>query len=322
MSTARVTLDSPVFAGRLRQFSRGTPFVHAPTRAPQPVQPRGISDIYQAPSEQQEDSRPLGGTLPAMAARPSRAASAPALPRQDRSQVLQRNIGPLPAAAKKRRRRLALPGSQRVMMAMASVVFVAGLAVAVQGLLTNKAVVSQVRQGNAVNGASTDDLSEDKPSATALANYRTDPSLPRYVRIASQNVFARVQRQGLDKAGALKAPANVHDAGWYENSSKPGEAGAMLLDGHVAGPTQRGVFYNIKNLKPGDLIEIERGDGQKFTYKVVKSVVSDANKTDMAAALTPVTAGKAGLNLMTCTGQYNHKTGDYDQRVTVFAQQV
>ncbi len=304
MSTARVTLDSPVFAGRLRQFSRGTPFVHAP--AARVAQPRVISDVHEAPR----------------ATRQSFGDVAPALPRQNRSEVLQRNVTSIPAVAKKRRK-LAKPFGQRLLVAMASMVFMAGMAVAVLQLRTNKEVISQVRQNNAVAGIATEEaVSEEEPTYAALANHQVDPTAPRYVSIPSQKVFARVQRQGLDKTGALKAPGNVFNAGWYENSSKPGEAGATLLDGHVAGPTKRGVFYAIKNLKAGDLIGIERGDGKKFNYKVVKTVISNAAATDMTSALLPVTAGTAGLNLMTCTGQYDHKTGEYDQRVIVFAQQV
>ncbi len=303
MSTARVTLDDPVFVGRLRQFSRGTPFVHVPK---QTAQPTVIRDVV-------ETSVPAAYTEKTV----QRSVAVPVKPRLERSEVLQRNIMAMPTVVKKKERK---PFGQKLLVAMASMVFIAGMAVAALGFKTNKHVEAQVAA--VTQRAEEEQVSEEKPTETQVRSYQVDPSLPRTVRISKIGVYARIQRQGIDKTGALKAPGNVHNAGWYENSSKPGEGGATLLDGHVSGPTQRGVFYNIKNLKAGDTIEVERGDGQKFTYKVVKSVVSDANKTDMTAALLPVTEGKSGINLMTCTGPYDSKTGEYTQRVTVFAEQV
>lgn len=299
MSTARITLDNPAFSGRFRDLGRGSHFVKPRTRQ---VAVRGISDIY-APVLRKASS------------------AKPAAQRQAKSQVLQRTTT-RPAAVKSKRK-VSKPSGQKVMMAMASMVFLFGIGVAVLGLKTNKHVEAQVQ--SVVNRAEQGDEGvpkEDKPSQAAMGSYAVDPSLPRYIRINKLGVYARVQRQGLTRTGALKAPGNVYDAGWYENSSKPGQGGAMLLDGHVAGPTAKGVFNRIKDLKAGDVIEIERGDGQKFSYAVVKSVTSAVSDTDMAAALISATPGKAGLNLITCTGKYNATTGQYDQRVTVFAEQI
>lgn len=298
MSTARITLDNPAFSGRFRDLGRGSHFVKPRARQ---VVVRGISDVY-APAPRKVTS------------------AKPAAQRQAKSQVLQRTT--TRPIAPKSKNKMSKPSSQKVMMTMASLVFLFGIGVAVLGLKTNKHVEAQVQ--SVVNRAEQSDEGvpkEEKPSQAVMSSYAVDPNLPRYIRINKLGVYARVQRQGLTKTGALKAPGNVYDAGWYENSSKPGEGGAMLLDGHVAGPTAKGVFNRIKDLKAGDVIEIERGDGQKFSYAVVKSTVSDVASTDMSAALTSVTPGKAALNMITCTGKYNSSTGEYDQRITVFAVQ-
>lgn len=301
MSSARITLDNPVFAGRLRDFGRGTPFVHTPTKRQQPVV---ISDVQIRTLPRQQST------------------VAPAQSRMHKSEVLQRNITKKPEVIKKNfvKQKTVKPLGQKIMFAMATFVFLAGVGVAYMGFKTNKHVEAQV---NAMSrGTESDEtISEEKPSAAAIRNHTVAPSLPRYVRITKLGVEARVVRQGVDKTGALKAPGNVHDAGWYENSSKPGEAGAVLLDGHVSGRTQHGVFYNIKQLNKGDIIEIERGDGAKFTYKVVKSKTAAVDKVDMSEAMLPAESGKLGLNLITCTGKYDAKKGSYDQRIIVFAVQ-
>ena len=93
----------------------------------------------------------------------------------------------------------------------------------------------------------------------------------------------------------------------------------MLVDGHVSGPTKRGVFYDIKKLHSGDEIVIERGDGFKTTFVVSKVVTTKANEVDMAALLRSADENKLGLNLITCGGTFNSKTNSFESRVQVFA---
>jgi hypothetical protein len=47
-----------------------------------------------------------------------------------------------------------------------------------------------------------------------------------------------------------------------------------------------------------------------------------ASNIDMIAAMTAVTAGKPGLNLITCSGDVIPGTSEFNQRVVVFAEQV
>ena len=79
------------------------------------------------------------------------------------------------------------------------------------------------------------------------------------------------------------------------------------------------MFYGIKNLQPGDTITVVRGDGKSYDYTVVTTKVYDANSVDMQAAVTPITQGKAGLNLITCTGKLDSTDTHFMQRVVVFA---
>ncbi|RTK94963.1 class F sortase [Candidatus Saccharibacteria bacterium] len=240
----------------------------------------------------------------------------PVQPRQARSQVLLRAVTTQPVAISKPRRHH--PAGQKALLAMAIIVFVAGIAVAALGLKTNKEIKAQLTSAPAAQT----DSSEKKPSDQAFALHMVDPSEPRYIHISKIGVKARVTAQGLDRNGALNAPGNVHDVGWYRMSRKPGESGAMLLDSHVSGKTTKGAFYRLKDLRADDQIEVERGDGQTFTYRVVSSVVSDADKTDMRAAMQSIEPGKPGLNLITCTGAFDKATETYAQRLTVFAVQL
>jgi hypothetical protein len=39
----------------------------------------------------------------------------------------------------------------------------------------------------------------------------------------------------------------------------------------------------------------------------------------MNALMKPVTSGKSGLNLITCGGKYDSKSGEFTQRIAVYA---
>lgn len=158
-----------------------------------------------------------------------------------------------------------------------------------------------------------------KPAVAAVAEYVVAPDLPRYLIIPKLGVNARILSVGLDAQGALKTPSNVFDTAWFNESSLPGQAGAMLIDGHVSSWTAHGVFHDLKKLVAGDVISIERGDNAMFSYQVVKVQVYDAGNVDMVAATMSIDAIKPGLNLISCAGDVISGTNDFNERIIVFA---
>jgi len=162
----------------------------------------------------------------------------------------------------------------------------------------------------------------DKPSSQAFDDYQVPPDSPRYLFLPGLSVRAMVKPMGLTAKNQIASPSNVFDAGWYTGSAKPGQPGAMLIDGHVSSWTTHGIFYGLKKLRDGDQVKVQRGDGVMFTYKVVKSQVYDADNVDMRAALAPVTTGKPGLNLITCEGSVIKATNEFNKRIVVFTEQM
>lgn len=216
-----------------------------------------------------------------------------------------------PAAARQRK-------SQRLQLALfftAAVVLVIGIVVFLKESHDHRALA---RRAAAAGSAP----STTKPGVAAVANYTVPADHPRYLNIPKLDVHARVLSLGTLASGALAAPNNVFDTGWYDESSLPGQPGAMLIDGHVSSWTTKGVFYGLKNLKPGDELQVVRGDGTVFTYQVVKSQVFPADQVDMKAAMTPIVSGRPGLNLITCTGKIKPGTSEFNQRIVVFTKQV
>jgi sortase (surface protein transpeptidase) len=210
--------------------------------------------------------------------------------------------------------------TRKVYGIMAGAIFALGAIVTVNQLKVTNDVHAQTTQNHPATHSNTQPPDETAPKNNYRSYYSVPPTQPKFLDIEKISVSARVVRLGVDSYNQLEAPRNIYDTGWYENSSKPGDqGGAILLDGHVSGPTKHGVFYRLKELVPGDNISITRGDDQIFNFKVVKTKSFDDGNVDMASALVSAVPGKLGLNLMTCTGKFDSSSNQYKQRLIVYA---
>lgn len=245
--------------------------------------------------------------------------TAPAVPsRQERSRVLRREL----VAPRQYKHRRTINIRSLALASLAAILFVFGAGVGITQLRTNQQVKAQVKTLAAHTTANSDQSGDSSiPSETpGTGNYHPGPLQPRKLTISSIGIDAPIVKLGIKANGELKTPSNIFDVGWYEGSAQPGELGAVLLDGHVHGPTKPGVFVNLKKLKPGDKISLQRGDGKVFTYHVVTSKSYPKDNVDMGAAFNSATPGKPGLNLITCDGSFD-KSGEYSNRLIVFAVQ-
>jgi len=161
-----------------------------------------------------------------------------------------------------------------------------------------------------------------KISESEFQKYTVAASLPRYIFIPSINVKAIVQSVGLTKNNQIDTPNSIYNTGWFNQSSKPGQAGATVIDGHFGTWQTKGIFSGISGLKAGTIIQIQKGDGTKLNYSVVSVKTYPLANVDMNALLNPVNTKTSGLNLITCSGTVVKGTYQYDKRVIVFAQLV
>lgn len=148
---------------------------------------------------------------------------------------------------------------------------------------------------------------------------------PRYMSIEKLGIVdARVVGVGI-KSGTenqLDDPVNIHNVGWYNQSAKPGFGTgnlAGLYDGHNTGYSANGVFINLGRLVAGDLIKIERGDGQVFNYEVREVATPLLEEVDMNLMQKSAVNGVEGLNIISCGGDWDETRQTYTHRVTVRA---
>ena len=161
------------------------------------------------------------------------------------------------------------------------------------------------------------ELVEEEPTEEEIKEYTVAQDRPRYLSIEKLSINkARVLPMGVNAEGELDTPRNIFDVGWYEGSSKPGQGGTLIIDGHNGGPHVLGVFKNIPNLVAGDIITIERGDGVIFRYAVTENAtvaLDDADDYMSTAAKSPE-PGKESVTLISCTGEWSQQQGTYLSR--------
>jgi len=176
----------------------------------------------------------------------------------------------------------------------------------------------------AVVPAGDPDVDETPVTKKQKTEHTVPADQPRYISIDKIGVGqTRVFKVGVDANNLLQSPANIDDAAWYEKSALPGQGyGAVLIDAHNGGISRNGVFARLHELRPGDDISLERGDGKKFTYSVVENEsmpLEEVNKTGMAKMMKSADEMKEGLNLITCDGKWVPRLQQFDRRIMLRA---
>lgn len=147
--------------------------------------------------------------------------------------------------------------------------------------------------------------------------------MPDRLKIDKIGVDAKIVSVGLTDDGAMDAPSNLADVGWYNQSSKAGESNyAILLDGHHGVGIERGVFERLGEVAEGDQIVLTSDKGTKLTYKVREVETKPYRDVDMNRALNTYEPNLQSLTIITCEGQYSQAEATYDQRTVVYAERI
>ncbi len=141
---------------------------------------------------------------------------------------------------------------------------------------------------------------------------------PVRLRIDKLGIDAAIGEYGLDDEGQMDVPDNVADAGWYKYGPSPGDRGSAVIAAHVdlAGPG-RGLFYDLKELEPGDVVLIGFEDGGEKRFHVVARTTYLKDQLPIAAIFSR--DGDPTLTLVTCGGGFSQSTRRYDSNVVVYA---
>lgn len=147
--------------------------------------------------------------------------------------------------------------------------------------------------------------------------YSLGASLPTHLRVESVGINTDLIELGKLADGSLETPTRFDIAGWYKYSPTPGEIGPSVIVGHVDNYRGAAVFWPLKDLKAGAIIEVTRADGS-----LAKFSVYDIQSYPQANFPTESVYGNinySGLRLITCGGTFNHLTHQYDHNTVVYA---
>lgn len=165
--------------------------------------------------------------------------------------------------------------------------------------------------------ATEEEVDETEITPQQIAEYNVPANQPKFITLQKIGITkARIISLGTKGTGELATPSSIFDVGWYNASGAPGSGRVMILDGHNGGPTKIGVFKHLPDLRAGDKIEIERGDGTMFTYTVKDNVtvpLSESNEYMKTAFKSPE-PGKESLTIITCTGEWSLSKRTYLSR--------
>ncbi len=164
---------------------------------------------------------------------------------------------------------------------------------------------------------STNEPSEVRPGDDY--NWQGEAKDPKKITIPSIGVDAFIQKVGVDQNKEVAVPDNLFMVGWFVDTVRPGEKGLSLIDGHVSGRRNDGIFKDLEKLQEGDRYTVQLGDGTTINYKVFGQQSAKVKESvDIMFSQKPTVTSQ--LNLVTCSGNYDEKTRSYDERLTIMSE--
>ncbi|MDP3988734.1 MAG: class F sortase [bacterium] len=156
-----------------------------------------------------------------------------------------------------------------------------------------------------------------KNTATLSNQEQASIGLPLRLKIPSIDVDAPVEYVGLTYNGAMDVPKSPIEVGWFNLGPRPGENGSAVIAGHYGWKNNLpAVFDNLHTLRVGDEIFVEDENGFTTTFIVRK--IKIYGKDEITPEVFSSSDGKAHLNLITCTGDWNTEEKTRSQRLVVF----
>jgi sortase (surface protein transpeptidase) len=164
---------------------------------------------------------------------------------------------------------------------------------------------------------------QNTPAAASRSEIVPSPARPApapvTLTIPAIAVQSPLVKLGLRQNRSLEVPPDGPGApaGWYSGSPSPGETGPAVMLGHVnatdGGP---GVFADLRALKTGTGITVQRTDGSRAIFTVTRAAAYKKNSFPTLEVYGNTNGPE--LRLITCDG-YNPSTGLFDDNYVVYA---
>lgn len=147
-------------------------------------------------------------------------------------------------------------------------------------------------------------------------SYQATPS-PVRISIPRIQVTSPLDRLGREADGTVEVPSKWDVAGWYELGPRPGDPGSAVILGHVDSTSGPAVFYRLRELRLGDVIEVARSDRSTVRFVVQRTAQYSKSRFPTDEVYYPTLAPE--LRLVTCGGSFDYTAHHYRSNIIVFA---
>jgi sortase (surface protein transpeptidase) len=156
------------------------------------------------------------------------------------------------------------------------------------------------------------------PRPTVEAGIAQSPrSVPVRLMIPALHMSVPLTQLGLGADGTVQVPSTTTTPGWFRLGASPGQIGSAVILGHVDSYRGIGVFFYLRLLKSGDLVNVALANHTTAHFEVTS--VRMFPKSSFPDERVYGSHGYSALQLVTCGGVFDAATGHYESNLVVFS---
>lgn len=167
------------------------------------------------------------------------------------------------------------------------------------------------------------DMTQPRPTARPVIPTAPRPgphplvarSAPLELRIPAIDLAVSVSTLALNPDNTVEVPTNAEQPGWFRLGPSPGQLGSAVILGHVDSKRGPAVFYRLRSLRPGNRVDVSLTNGDVASFAVTK--VATYPNSRFPARQVYTSHGHSALQLVTCGGRYDKRTG-YQANVVIY----
>jgi hypothetical protein len=152
----------------------------------------------------------------------------------------------------------------------------------------------------------------------------TDPEAapePAGVSIPAIDATSDLLHLGLRPDGTAEVPEDFDVASWYDLGGRPGGTGTpTVILGHVDSISGPAVFFRLRDLSPGDEVQVDLSDGSTATYAVTGTEEFPKDEFPTAEVFGATTDDV--VRLVTCSGEFDRGERSYTDNLVVSAERI
>lgn len=145
-------------------------------------------------------------------------------------------------------------------------------------------------------------------------------SIPVHLTIPAIGVSVGLSQLGLNRDHTVSVPKNYRVPGWYKYGPAPGQKGSAVILGHVDSYRRPAVFYRLAKLRLHDRVIVKLRNGRILHFSVIGMRMYSKKNFPDHVVYGP--RNYSALQLVTCGGVFDTKTGHYLSNIVVFTAMV